>query len=102
MKAYGCGRGRIYRELQPLFDPDKKKPAKQITPTKKNASVSTRRKAVLVTDLETGDVRYFEKIGDAAEFLGCDPKRINDRLSGRIPTPWRGRYIFARPEKVDA
>lgn len=88
MKAYGCGRGRIHRELQPIYDPEAKKAAKKPV---------TKRYGVIVTDLETGEVNEFERIGLAADFIGCDTRGISERLLGRITSPLLGRYTFSRP-----
>lgn len=86
MKAYGCGRGQIHRELQPLY-----------VPTEKPCVASPN--GVIVTDLETGKMMGYETAKDAAIALDCSTNTISNRLSrnNRFNSPFRGRYLFERP-----
>lgn len=93
-KIYGCGRGRIHRELQTLHNPDEPKQVK------KRAKGSTQHVPVMVIDTHTGESSVYKSMSAAANAIGCNASSVNDRIGGRRSGLIWDRYAVARAEGV--
>ena len=102
MIAYGCGRGRINRNIQEPYDPNNVKPTRYGRNRReaKGGAKAAPPIPVMVTDLETGEAKRYPSASDAARAMGCNLSAVSGRLSGSIKKPIiRGRYVVARVEE---
>ena len=90
-KIYGCGRGRIHRELQTLHNPEKPKRAKKKDKPSQHVPVT-------VVDTHTGESAVYKSMSAAATYIGCNASAVVDRISGRRSGLIRNRYAVARAE----
>jgi hypothetical protein len=95
---YGCGRGRIHRELQTIHDPEN--PKRSIySPPKRATERPEQRKAVTVIDMETGEAYQCVSIREAASAIGCSVTQVRARVNRTAKSPIYGRYAVAVPAK---
>lgn len=95
-KIYGCGRGRIHRELQTPYNPDEPKQVEK--KARKPKKAPNQQVSVMVIDTHTGESVIHKSMSAAATYIGCNASAVVDRISGRRSGLIRNRYAVARAE----
>ena len=90
-KIYGCGKGRIHREQQPIHDPEN--PRKREKKAKPGPYIR-----VVVVDTHTGETSVHESMSAAAKAIGSNSSAVNDRINGRRTGLIKERYAVARAD----